>query len=188
MRHFTTIIAGTLLLGLLLTPRPAAAGVDFMNFTYKVNPCGSSDGKTPPPPVAMQKGKAFYAIAVDAGFDLQVERLVEGSLAPGTRQAVVVISCHYPVDGGAAGAYLFEERNTTARFVQQVGEAQWGGDWGEPSETIHIRFANGFLYVDQCKSVTHCIEGSDFVVTTYARRDGKIVKVYQETHKRSTYP
>jgi hypothetical protein len=160
---------------------PFIVAVDFMNFTYTQNPCAGNVRV----PIVMRNGSFSWTSPNDPSwsFDFHVDRVVEGSLKPGTRQAVIVIACDAPVDGGAAQAYLFDERNNRAIFVEKVGEADWGIDWGEPPTSIHIRFTDKFLYVDQCENPSDC-DGVDYVVTTYAMRDGKIVRVYQETHKR----
>ena len=154
--------------------------VNFMNFTYPVNPCDD------PGPVTVENGKGSYANPKDPsmGFDIAVDRVVEGSLRAGTRQAVVVLTCT-SFDGGGAEAYLFEEDGNRLSFVQKVADAQWGADWG--GDTIHIRFADNFLYVDRCK-IPNCRKGEDYVVTTYAVRNGKIVRIYEQTHKRATFP
>ena len=152
------------------------ATVNFMNFTYTTNPCASNV----PVPVAMSGGSFnYFDEKMGAGFSLSVDKVLEGSLRSGTRQAVVVITCEFPI-GGTAAAYLFDERNGTAVYLAQVGTANWGGDWGAPPSSIHLRFANNFLYVDQCKD-EQC---NAFVVTTYALRGGKLAKVYVKTHPR----
>ena len=155
--------------------------VDFMNFTYQHNPCAGNV----PVPLVMRAGSFSWVSPKDAswGFDFHVDRVVEGSLAPKTRQAVVVIACDAPVDGGAAQAYLYDEVAGTARYIETVGEADWGSDWGESPDSIHVRFANGFLYVDRCANTSDCTQ---YLVTTYALRGGKFVKVYEETHERAS--
>jgi hypothetical protein len=160
---------------------PLLLAVDFMNFTYNQNPCAGNVNV----PVVMRNGSFSWMSSTDPswGFEFHVDRVVQGSLKPGTRQAVVVIACDAPVDGGAAEAYLYDERKNGATFVAKVGEADWGSDWGEPPTSIHIRFTDKFLYVDQCLNVSEC-DAADYIVTTYALREGKIVKVYEETHKR----
>lgn len=157
---------------------PIILAVDFMNFTYTRNPCQSNVAV----PAVMKKGAfSYFDRKAGNGFDLSVDSVHEGSLAPGTRQAVVVIDCEFPgAVGGTAGAYAYDERKNSAILLQQVGGTNWGPDWGGRPDSIHIRFANRFLYVDQCKNDV-C---DHYVVTTYALRNGKLVKVFVQTHTR----
>lgn len=160
----------------------AASAIDFMNFTYKSHPCSDNV----PTPVAISNGSASVVDPKDpsSGFDFRVDQVVEGSLAPGTRQVVVVMECDFPMGGVAAG-YLYSITGQSVTLIQQVGVAEWGGDWGVDPSTIHIRFAGNFLYIDRCKVSTYCAD-HNYVVTTYAVRDGKVVKVYEMTHKRNS--
>lgn len=154
---------------------PLLLAIDFMNYTYATNPCF----KNVPVPAVMKKGWfSYFDQNMGTGFELHVVSVKEGSLAPGTRQAAVVMACDFPI-GGTAEAYLFDERKDTAVFLQAVGGANWGGDWGRGPSSIHIRFANRFLYVDNCKD-DDC---TAYEVTTYALRKGKLVKVFVQTHK-----
>ena len=153
---------------------PLLLAVDFMNFTYAVNPCAANV----PVPVVMRKGTfSYFDKQMGTGFTLHVDAVKEGSLAAGTRQAVVVVACDYPV-GGTAAAYLFDERKTGTVMVAQVGVANWGADWGSGPASIHLRFANRFLYVDQCKDTSCALNA----VTTYALRGGRLTKVFVQTH------
>lgn len=150
---------------------PLVLAVDFANFTYATNPCREN---VPVPVVMKRSSFSYFDQKMGAGFELFVKRVVRGSLAPATRQAVVVISCDFPV-GGVAAAYLYDEQKTSARLLAQVGDAAWGPDWGAGSDSIHVRFRSNFLYVDQCEN-NQCPAR---VVTTYALRKGKLVEVYQ---------
>jgi hypothetical protein len=155
---------------------PLLLAVDFMNFTYATSPCRQNV----PVPVVMRKGSfAYFDRQMGTGFDLHVAAVKEGSLAAGTRQAVVVVACDFPI-GGTAAAYLFDERKDGAVMLGQVGGTDWGGDWGRGPASIHVRFANRFLYVDQCKD-TACTKN---LVTTYALRSGRLAKVFVQTHTR----
>jgi len=143
--------------------------IDFMNFTYRTNPCANNV----PVPVVMRKGQFSYLDKkMGAGFDLRVDSVEEGNLQPGTRQAVVVLACDFPV-GGTAAAYLFDERKGAAVLLGQIGSADWGPDWGRGPSSIHVRFAKHLLYVDQCDRP----ECTGKVRTTYALRGGKLVRV-----------
>lgn len=143
--------------------------VDFMNFTYATNPCA----KNVPVPVVMRKGEfSYFDKSMAVGFDLHVDSVKEGSLASGTRQAVVVLACDFPV-GGTAAAYLFDERKNAAVLLGQVASANWGADWGAGSDSIHVRFANRLLYVQQCKE-DDC---TAMTRTKYRLRSGKLAKV-----------
>ena len=154
---------------------PLLLAVDFMNFTYATNPCS----KNVPVPVVMSKGNfSYFDKNMAQGFDLHVDAVKEGSLEKGTQQAVVVLACDFPI-GGTAEAYAFDERKTGAVLLSKVGAANWGGDWGRGPDSIHIRFAKQFLYVDACKD-DDCTMN---VVTTYVLRGGKLVKVFTQTHK-----
>jgi hypothetical protein len=154
---------------------PLLAAVDFMNFTYATNPCVQNV----PVAAVMRKGRfSYFDEKMAAGFDLHVDSVHEGSLRDGTRQAVVVLACDYPV-GGTAAAYLFDERKAATVLLGQVGTANWGPDWGAGPSSIHVRFAKHFLYVDQCKT-TDCTLNE---VTTFALRGDKLAKVFVQTHK-----
>jgi hypothetical protein len=148
---------------------PLLLAVDFLNFTYATNPCAANV----PVPVAMHAGGfSYFDKKMGAGFDLSVYSVAEGSLAAGTRQAVVVIECDLPV-GGTAAAYAFDERNGAAALLARVGAANWGPDWGAGPASIHVRFANQQLTVGQCKD-TDCTANA---VTTYVLRGGKLTTV-----------
>jgi len=154
---------------------PLLLAVDFMNFTYATNPCA----KNVPVPVVMTKGSfSYFDEKMGAGFELHVASVKEGSLAAGTRQAVVVVACDFPI-GGTAQAYVFDERNNKPILLSAVADANWGGDWGRGPDSIHTRFAKQFLYVDACQN-DECTMN---IVTTYVLRAGKLVKVYVQTHK-----
>jgi hypothetical protein len=154
---------------------PLLLAVDFMNFTYAKNPCSQNV----PVPAVMTKGWfSYFDGKMGTGFDLHVVTVKKGSLAPGTRQAVVVIACDFPV-GGTAEAYAYSDSESSAVLLGAVAGANWGADWGRGPDAIHIRFANRFLYVDACKDD----ECKSYVVKTFALRNGKLVKVYERTHK-----
>jgi len=155
---------------------PLLLAADFMNFTYATNPCY----KNVPVPAVMRRGSFSYVDKnMGAGFDLRVDSVKRGSLAPGSRQAVVVLVCEFPI-GGTAEAYVFSDRGNTAEMLGDVASANWGGDWGAGPASIHITFRNRFLYVDACKD-NDCTKN---IVTTYALKKGRLVKVYERTHKR----
>jgi len=154
---------------------PFVLAVDFMNFTYATNPCAANV----PVPVVMRKGSfSYFDQKMAAGFDLHIASIAKGSLQAGTRQAVVVVACDYPV-GGTAAAYLFDERTSGAALLAKVATADWGPDWGAGPSSIHVRFANQLLYVEQCADTT-C--GKD-TVTTYALRGGKLAKLAVRTRQ-----
>ena len=154
---------------------PLLLAVDFMNFTYATIPCAQNV----PVAAVMRQGRfSYFDQKMAAGFDVHVAAVKEGSLRDGTRQAVVVLACDFPI-GGTAAAYLFDERNDAAVLLAKVGSADWGGDWGSGPSAIHVRFAKHLLYVDQCKD----LDCSLAVVTTYALRSGKLAKVFVQTHK-----
>jgi hypothetical protein len=143
--------------------------VDFMNFTYATNPCATNV----PVPVVMRRGSfAYFDPKMGAGFDLHVDSVTEGTLQDGTRQAVVVIVCDFPV-GGTAAAYLFDERKGRALLLARVGTADWGPDWGAGPQSIHVRFVSHRLYVNQCAD-KDCAKNA---VTTYALRAGRLAKI-----------
>ena len=157
---------------------PLLLAVDFMNFTYAKNPCF----KNVPVPAVMERGTfSYYDKNMGAGFDLHVSAVYRGSLAAGTHQAVVVIACDFPV-GGTAEAYAFSESGAAATPLADVASANWGPDWGAGPDSIHVRFAKTLLYVDACGND----ECTHYVVTTYALRNGKLVKVYRRIHQRKT--
>ncbi len=148
---------------------PLFFAVDFFNFTYRTNPCA----KNVPVPAVMRKGTfSYFDKRMDVGFDLAVRAVQRGSLRAGTRQAVVVIACDFPI-GGTAAAYAFDERPNAAVPLGQVATANWGGDWGRGPDAMRFRFANGKLIAEQC-------DGDDcdrLRTTTYALRGSKLVAV-----------
>jgi hypothetical protein len=147
---------------------PFFLAVDFMNFTYATNPCAANV----PVPVVMRRGSfSYFDPKMAAGFDLHVASVTKGSLQAGTRQAVVVLACDFPV-GGTSAAYVFDERANGAAFLARVATADWGPDWGRGPTSIHVRFANRRLYVDQCAD-TACAKN---IVTTYVLNSGRLEK------------
>lgn len=155
---------------------PLLLAVDFMNFNYSVSPCSNV-----PAPVLMKKGSySYFDQKMGAGFDLFVRGVKQGSLHQGTQQAVVVISCDFPI-GGTAEALAYDVHGNTAKLLGEVAGANWGGDWGRGPDSIHVTFRNDFLYVDSCKDD----ECTTREVRTYALRRGKLVKVYVQTRKAS---
>jgi hypothetical protein len=146
---------------------PFFVAVDFMNFTYSTNPCPLDV----PAAVVMRSGHFEYQNEkMTQDFDLSVYSVNEGSLDDGTRQAVVVMECDFPI-GGTAAAYLFDERPGGAVLIGRVGTADWGGDWGQGPSAIHIRFANHVLSASACAN-EDCTARS---TTTYALRRGHLV-------------
>ena len=155
---------------------PLLLAVDFMNFTYATNPCY----KNVPVPAVMVKGSfSYFDKDMGAGFDLRVDSVKRGSLVRGTQQAVVVLVCDYPI-GGTAEAYIFSDRGNSAPMLGAVASANWGADWGAAPNSIHATFRKQYLYIDACKD-DDCTAN---IVTTYALRNGKLVKIYEHTHKR----
>lgn len=148
--------------------------VDFLNFQYSVSPCSNV-----PPPVIMKHGTySYFDRKMAVGFDLFVRNVKFGSLRSGTQQAVVVITCDFPV-GGTAKAFAYDIHGKSAALLGEVGGANWGGDWGRGPDSIHITFKQHFLYVDSCAD-DDC-ETSE--VRTYALRGHKLQKLYARTHK-----
>ena len=148
---------------------PLLLAVDFMNFTYRTNPCFQNV----PVPVVMRAGRFNYTDKkMGADFDVYVHSVKRGSLANGTRQAVVVLACDFPV-GGTSAAYVFDERGTGAVRLAQIATGDWGGDWGIGPDSIKIRFANHLLYVRQC-SDSEC---TATVLNVYALRNQKLVEL-----------
>ncbi|MBV9148629.1 MAG: hypothetical protein JO024_02100 [Candidatus Eremiobacteraeota bacterium] len=153
---------------------PMLLAVDFMNFNYYRIPCS---GNVPVPALIRQGKYSYLDKKMTVGFDVYVVTVKEGSLRPGTRQAVVTIGCDFPV-GGTSAAYLYDVRGGNAKFVQTVGHADWGGDWGAGPGAIHVRFANRLLYVDSCAND----ECETSIVRTYAFRGRQIKQIYEQTH------
>lgn len=154
---------------------PVLPAVDFMNFTYATNPCSADV----PVAAVMRNGSfSYFDRKMGAGFSLRVDSVTEGSLREGTRQALVVLACDFPV-GGTAAAYVFDERKSGTVLLANVGAANWGPDWGRGPNSIQARFANHFLYVDQCLDVGCTLA----IVTTYALREGKLTNVFVQKHK-----
>lgn len=160
-------------------PPAPVAGVDFKNFDYAVSPCGgASSADDVPPPVLVRNGTFAYTNeTMGTAFDVSVSFVQRGSLLPGRQQALVVLACHFPI-GGTSTSYVYDVGGTTAVLLGTLPGADWGGDWGSGPSSIHSRFANRFLYVDVCKPP----DCKQRVVTTYALRGGKFVRVWQQTH------
>jgi len=157
---------------------PLLLAVDFMNFNYSVTPCSNV-----PPPVLVRKGTySYFDQKMGTGFDVSLSKVKLGSLSAGRQQAVVVLSCDFPI-GGTAEAFAYDIRGNAALLLGAVGSANWGGDWGEGPDSIHITFRSNLLYVDSCKDD----ECTTREVRTYALRAGKLVRLYVQTHK-STDP
>lgn len=148
---------------------PLIAAVDFMNFTYVTTPCP----KNVPVRAIVRKGAFHYFDKRAAvGFDIYVDGIKRGVLRAGTYQAVVVLTCQFPV-GGAAAAYVFDERGNAAVLLGEVATANWMPDWGAGANSIRVRFANRLLYVAHCND-DRC---STKVETTYALRREKLVQI-----------
>ncbi len=148
--------------------------VDFMNFNYSATPCPNV-----PPPVLIRKGTySYYDQKMGTGFDIFVRNVKLGSLRARTQQAVIVLSCDFPI-GGTAEAFAYDIRGNAAVPLGAVGSANWGGDWGEGPDSIHITFRSNLLYVDSCKD-DDCTTRE---VRTYGLRSGKLVKLFVQTHK-----
>ena len=151
---------------------PLLLAVDFLNFTYPVNPC--SDTVVP---IVVKKGDfSYWDSQANNGLDVIVEAVHEGSIAPATRQAVVVLTCQLPIGGGAE-AYLFDERGNKAILFGKVGDAKWGPDWGSGPQSIVVKFTSGRL------DVTSCARPDCETVTqgTYALRSGKLARIGLKT-------
>ena len=145
-----------------------------MNFNYSASPCSNV-----PAPVIMRKGSySYFDEKMGAGFDVFVKSVKLGSLESGTQQAVVVLACDFPA-GGTAEAFAYDIRGSTAVLLGPVGSANWGPDWGRGPDSIQITFKNDHLLVDSCKD-DECVMRE---ARTYALRDGKLVKVFGQTHK-----
>jgi hypothetical protein len=141
--------------------------VDFENFTYATNPCYHNV----PVPAIVRSGRFdYFDKRMGQGFDIYVESVTEGSLADGTRQAVVVLTCEFPV-GGTAAAYVFNEHGERAALLAQVATANWGPDWGAGPDSIRVRFVHDTLHVEQCKD-PQCTTTTQ---TTYTLVRGKLV-------------
>lgn len=148
---------------------PLLFAVDFMNFTYKTNPCVSNV----PVAVVMRKGEFSYLDKKMAvSFYLSVDSVKRGSLQKGTHQAAVALECDYPV-GGTASTYLFDEHGDRAVLLGEIATADWSADWGEGPRSMQVRFANNLLYVQQCAD-PDCTKKTR---TIYALRAGKLTKV-----------
>ncbi len=148
---------------------PFLLAVDFMNFTYATNPCY----KNVPVPAVMRKGAfSYFDQNMGAGFDLRVDAVKRGSLAPGTQQAVIVLVCDFPV-GGTAEAYVFSEGASSATMLGDVASANWGPDWGAGPNSIQATFKNRYLYIQACKD-TECTATAR---TIYALKNGRLVKI-----------
>jgi hypothetical protein len=142
--------------------------VDFKNFTYRVNPCS---GNVPVPAVMNGGTFSYFDKKMGQGFTITVASVTQGSLGTGTQQAVVMLSCEFPI-GGTAAAYLFDIHGKTATLLGKVADANWGGDWGQTPDSVLVRFWNGLLYVSQC-GTSDCTKRA---FTTYALHGGKLAK------------
>lgn len=154
---------------------PLLMAVDFMNFNYSQVPCPGNV----PPPALIRNGSYSYSDPHTGGeFEVRVDSVKRGSLSADTNQAVVVLLCEFPI-GGTSKAYAYDIRGATAVYLGTVAGADWGGDWGCAPFSIKICFANKILYADTCKNNN----ADDREVTTYALRNGKLVKVGLQLQK-----
>jgi hypothetical protein len=147
--------------------------VDFNNFTYKTNPCFSN---VPVAAVVSAGRFDYFDQKMGAGFTISVKSVTAGSLGAGSRQAVVVLTCDFPI-GGTAAAYLFDIHGNAATLLGKVADANWGADWGAGPDSIHLKFASGTLSVTDCAN-TDCTANA---LTTYALRGGKLTKLSSKT-------
>jgi hypothetical protein len=91
--------------------------VDFMNFDYSASPCSNV-----PAPVLIRKGTySYFDRKMGTGFDISVSSVKLGSLSPGTQQAVVVLSCDFPI-GGTAEAFAYDIRGNSTVPLGRVGD------------------------------------------------------------------
>jgi streptogramin lyase len=156
----------------LASPTPQAA-VDFKNFTYRAHPCSGNV-----PSAAVVRGGSFDYVdqKMAQGFTISVRSVTEGSLAAGTRQAVVILSCQFPI-GGTASAYLFGVHGKTATLLAKIADADWGGDWGAGPDSIDLTFAKNVLTVGACANPS-CDKSA---LTKFTLRGGKLVKLSAKT-------
>lgn len=158
---------------LAMATAAAPASADFSNFTYRTNPCSANV-----PVVAVVRAGTFdyFDKKMGAGFTISVKSVTTGSLGAGSRQAVVTLTCDFPV-GGTASAYLFDIHGTAATPLGKVADANWGPDWGAGPDSIHVKFLNGTLSVTDCAN-TDCTKNA---TTVYALQDGKLTKLSSKT-------
>lgn len=153
---------------------PLLLAVDFMNFAYPKTPC-----ERVRTPAVVSRGSLSYSdTKYGVGYDIRVNRVARGSLAAGTRQAAVVLTCE-PPRGSDTRVYLFEERGTRAVLLGEIGGADSGGDWGRGPDDIKIRFTGQTVHVTACASY-NCSTTAD---TVYALRGGKLVKITKRSQK-----
>lgn len=146
-----------------------------MNFTYGSNPCS----KNVPVPAIVRKGRFDYLDArAGSGFDIYVDGVTEGSLKEGTRQAVVVLTCEFPV-GGTAAAYLFDEHGEDAVLLGKIATANWMPDWGAGPDSIHVRFKGNRLFVCECKDLRCTMQRT----AIYTLRNNKLFAIGVRTYK-----
>jgi hypothetical protein len=160
---------------------PAAAGVDFKNFSYAHHPCG-------PNPVPMRGGHGDYPDKdprVDPGTVFGLGWLATHGGRIGTRNvAVVALYCEtHPGTNQSADVYAIDgSRATYLRHVADIytNSGSWALD-----QWIHVRFAGDQLFVDARNS------GEDaasplWTVTTYRLQGNTLRAVYKLVHKRAT--
>lgn len=150
----------------LASPAPT---VDFKNSTYSNTPCGDQK-------VAVNNGLAWYDRG-DVQFQVSVGSVKYGSLKPGTRQALVMLTCKFPV-GSTSALHLYDVGATGPKDLGVLATAD--ADSGYAVDWVYTNFKNGLLYVDRCDWASDACKTS--IVTTYALRNGKLTKVYETHH------
>ena len=136
--------------------------MDFRNFDYPTTPCN-------PKTAAVRAGRFTYnSDEQKFSIFISVDAIAAGDMrGDGSRQAAVTLTCTFPVGFGSQ-VLLFDVRGSKAPFLAVVAAIN------DAEFTARYRFANGFLYVDQCLGDN---APSTSVVTTYRLRGNRLEKV-----------
>ena len=111
----------------------------------------------------------------------------------GIETAIVTLYCSEHAAYDIHQARLFEIAHGIAKeivafdgFTGQGGEGFADGPF--PDRWIYTSYKDGRLYVDMWNQDKRCNRKSDWIASTYADRNGKVVQIFRELHHRAGLP
>lgn len=153
-------------------------GVDFDNFTY-------TDGPGNCKIAHMKDAYAGYSPEI---WEATVENVFAGSIA-GRPTAIAVLRCEYNGHGFDQNAQLFTIHGGKAKRIAILGEGSMAGPdspfppW--PGGWLHVSYAGGKLYADVWDYAHQCNPRTDWIVTTYTIRNGRLAALNTMHHHRA---